>query len=94
MAYTMLLTFSGMIIPTVLGTFLWKESITAYQAVGLVILIVTFYLNVNPKKDDKITFKWLKYALLSFLMSGGIGLMQKIFQTSSHRGEMNDTIVL
>ncbi len=94
MAYTMLLTSSGMIIPTVLGTFLWKESITAYQVVGLVVLVVTFYLNANPKKDDKITFKWLKYALLSFLMSGGVGLMQKIFQTSSHREEMNEFLML
>ena len=48
MAYTMLLTSSGMIIPTVLGTFLWKESITAYQVVGLVVLVVTFYLIANP----------------------------------------------
>ena len=94
MSYSVLFLSCGMIIPTIIGSIIWKEPVDIFQILGVILLILVFYFSANPKKDEKITATWLIYAIASFLFSGIIGLLQKVHQTSIHVIEINEFLII
>lgn len=54
-----------------------KEIIfSAFQYIGLVLMVITFVLSVELKKDSQMSFKWLLATLASFLAWGLVGVCQ------------------
>ncbi|MBQ9922798.1 MAG: hypothetical protein IJO52_11455 [Clostridia bacterium] len=79
-AYTMLFAFCGMILPTAMGAVLFRETINVFQCIGIVFVLVMFYLTTNPEKGEKVNVKWLVFAVAVFFFNGGFGIMQRLFQ--------------
>ena len=89
MHITLLITTSSMIIPTLSGIF-FGEQFSIYKLIIMFVLIGLIYLSLEKNQDSKKMNKgWLVYCAAAFLFQGSIGVMQKIHQTSSYRGESN-----
>ncbi len=88
LSYTTVIISLSSLIPTLSGTLFWGETLSLIQIIGIVLIIGCLLLSVDNQKDEKkVSFKWLFYCSLSFLTCGGIGLMQKIHQTSANKEE-------
>ena len=89
MSLGVLFTYLGMLIPTLFGIIVYKQSITVLQVIGLVLMVATLFLGAGIKKGEKINIKWLVYAFSSLVMWGMVGVIQQIYQNSEYSGEMN-----
>lgn len=84
----------GFTIPTILGTVIWKETVTVLQILGFLLLLVSFFVSTNPGELYELRMRWLIYAILSFINSGFLGLIQKVHQNSSYKDEINEFLLL
>lgn len=90
MTYTVLFSYCGMLIPTVFGIIRYSQPVGALKIIGLVLMLVTFYLSTDPKSESKITGKWLFFGIGNFVLWGAVGVIQLIHQNSVYAGEIND----
>lgn len=80
-----LTTFAGcasLLISTVVGVLVWKESIGVLQGIGVILLIASLFLVVSPK-SEKTESSWKYWCVGFFLFSGSVGVAQKAFQSVS-----------
>ncbi|MBR6719716.1 MAG: hypothetical protein IKL74_02265 [Clostridia bacterium] len=78
------------VIATWFGVFYVPESISIFQIAGQILLFVSLFLCVNPKKSgEKLTAKWFVYSFLFFLAGGAVGIIYKVFAASDAAGEYN-----
>jgi drug/metabolite transporter (DMT)-like permease len=90
MSYTVVITTCSTVFTALSGFFFFHESIGIFQIVGIVFMLSSFVFANEKKKDEKKgSLKWFVFSILAFIGSGGIGFMQKIHQTSAHKGEIN-----
>jgi drug/metabolite transporter (DMT)-like permease len=88
MHITLLITTSSMIIPTLSGVF-FGEKFSLFKLLLVLILIYFIYLSIGKSKEGKINKSWGICCLLTFILIGSIGIIQKIHQTSSHKSEIS-----
>ena len=93
MSYSLLFTYLGMVIPTLFGIFCYNQNVSTTQIIGFVLMILTVYLGVDMKGDSKFSLKWFIYAIISFLMCGGLGIVQQMHQTSEYAHEINEFLL-
>ncbi|MEA4964730.1 MAG: EamA family transporter [Oscillospiraceae bacterium] len=87
MTLSVLISLCGTLIPTTVGSLLWREPVTPFQIAGIVLMLLSMALVLNPTVNSKITARWIAWALASFLLNGLIGLTQKIQSTSIYADE-------
>lgn len=81
---TMMISASCFIVATLFGVIYCKEAITPGQIAGMALMLLVLILCVNPKfSGEKLTKKWFLYALGFFAANGGIGIIYKLFGTTS-----------
>ena len=88
-SYTTVMVSLSTVIPTLSGLF-WGETISVAQIIGIVLMIICIALSPEKKEDTdakKASTKWLVLSLVSTVLNGTIGVLQKIHQTSEHRDE-------
>ncbi len=90
---TMLITTSSMIIPALSGIF-FGEEFSLYKLIFVIILIGFIYMSLEKKAGGKIDKRWFLFCMLSFIMQGTIGVLQKIHQASVHSGEINGFLLV
>lgn len=87
MHITVMIATSSMIIPTLSGIF-FGEKLSFVKMVLVVVLLCFVGLIVSGNSSEgKVNFKWLLLCIPVFFLSGGLGVMQKIHQSSPHRSE-------
>jgi drug/metabolite transporter (DMT)-like permease len=90
---TVISAFSTVI--TALSGLFFGDSIGVFQIIGIVLMLASFIFAVEKKSDEKKgSFIWLVFCILCFIMTGGIGIMQKIHQESAHKSELNAFLVI
>ena len=73
----------GFIIPTLSGAIFWNEMFTIANGVGLLIAIVVIALSANKKTHSESKVQDVPFNIyIAMIASGGLGLMQKIQQSS------------
>ncbi len=89
MSVTAICVMYGMIIPSVAGPIFWSEPIGVLQIPGIILMIVSlwFLKGETSGTNRKMTTKWLLLALAAFVFSGMAGVMEKIHQSTSGKGE-------
>ena len=84
LSYTTLLFSAGMVIPVIAGVLLFHDRMSFLQAIGFVLILVTFYVVSKQKADPgtgaKINSKWLFFVSLTFLGNGLLGFLSKSHQ--------------
>ena len=95
MSYTQVIISFSTLISAMSGAIFWDESIEWAHWVGIALMLVSFVLAVERKNDEKgVSLRWLVVSLISFLFCGGIGVMQKLHQSSDFKGELNGFLVI
>lgn len=95
MAYTsVIINFSTLL--TALSGVLWfDEKLYVLQMIGIALMLVSFICSANGESNQKKTnAKWLSLCIVSFLATGGIGIMQKFHQSSEYKAELNSLLVV
>lgn len=86
MNITLLITTSSMIIPTMSGIF-FGEKFSVYKFTLLFVLIFFIYLSLGRGGGRGYSKSWLWLCLVAFILQGSIGVLQKIHQSTEHKGE-------
>ena len=99
MAYTSFIQGSNLVIPALFGVLFLHSPVKMIQLIALPILLVAMalVLGVFEKKAENgnksFSVRWLVFALLSMLFTGGIGILQTIHQNSSHSAELTGFLI-
>jgi len=98
LSLTSLLTSFSLLIPTFYGIVALDEETSAYLYIGLVLLCASLILvNFNGKEDSgnqKITFKWLIYVIISFVGNGICTITQKMQQINQNGMYKNEFMIV
>ncbi len=86
-AYTSLFASCGMVLSVAFSVVWFHESVDVFQIIGVILILIMFYFNANPKKNEQVSVKWLVFALLVFILNGSFGIMQRLFQAYTPDGE-------
>ncbi len=88
--FTTLVGSAAFIPATIFGIFYASESVSALQIAGMVVMLLSLFMCVNPKKStEKLTIKWIIYCFLFFLVGGVLGMFYKVFGASNFHNEVN-----
>ena len=100
MSLTALIISLSMIIPALSGALIWQEVIKINHWIGLTLMLLTFAFcqkkedTVADLKEHKSTKKWFLYCMIAFVCSGLVGVLQKIHQSSIHKGELDVFLII
>ncbi len=95
MSYTTVIVSFSTLISALSGVAFFGESIGVWQWIGIAFMLASFLLAVKEDKQEKsASFRWLVFCVITFLCTGGIGLMQKIHQTSAYKTEINSFLIV
>ncbi len=93
---TTLIGNCSLILSTSVGVIVWKESVSAMQVAGILVLVGAFFLCTYKKSDktEKISKLWLIYCLFFFTFAAGVGIIFKIFSKTSSAESAGDMMTV
>ena len=95
MSYTTVIISFSTLISALSGIMFFDEILGWAQIVGIVLMLASFVLAAKSDGDEKkANSKWLFLCLISFVATGGIGVMQKVHQSSEYREELNAFLII
>ena len=95
MSYTSVIISFSTVISAVSGALFWNEKIQAAHLIGILFMLISFVLAVKKEPGEKgFSLQWLVYCLIAFFCTGGIGIMQKIHQSSTHKEELSAFLIV
>ena len=95
MSYTSVIISFSTLISALSGVMFFDESLGWAQIVGMVLMLASFVLAAKSDVDEKkANLKWLFLCLIAFVATGGIGVMQKVHQSSEYRDELNAFLII
>lgn len=85
----------GFIIATIFSAIYNHEGMSTIQLAGIFIMLISIYMCINPKKNEMVlTRKWKTYAFVFFCAGGMIGVINKLFQASSAKAEIDGMMLV
>ncbi len=78
----------GFLVPIFYGLIFWNEGVSAYQWLGIALLVLALCLIVCKKEKSGKLIAWLPFAALAMLGSGANAIFQKTHQYSSFADEL------
>ncbi len=95
-SYTTVITALATIITALAGAIFWHEGISLLQVLGMLLLIGCFVCSVDTRRSNgqSASLRWLILCLIAFACCGGVGIMQKVHQTSEHRLELSGFLIV
>ena len=87
----------GFLIPTLSGAVFWGEKITVLGALGILMAIpvlVISGISKESKSDKKSSISYFPPLILALISSGGLGVVQKIHQSSAYSYQLNSFILV
>lgn len=95
MSYTSVIISFSTLISALSGVMFFDESLGWAQIVGIVLMLASFVLAAKSDGDEKkANLKWLFLCLIAFVATGGVGVMQKVHQSSEYRNELNAFLII
>lgn len=94
LSFTTIILSSCSIIPAFYGLLL-GQSITLWQIIGIVLMIVSLFFIVEKDSEQrKATLSWLLFVGIAFFLGGLIGICQTTHQTSEFRFQINEFLLI
>ncbi len=89
LSYSSFFLSASMIVPVLLGVFVWKEKLTDTAIIGILLFLIAFYFIsvLGGEKGAKINLRWLILCLLSCLCNGLCSSIAKQQQLELQGGE-------
>lgn len=94
LSFTSIVTAFSTVIPVLAGSVVWGEKIKSLQIAGIVLMAISIVLSVLKNEKDKgFSKKWFLFAIILFLVTGSIGVMQKVHQKSDYAVESGSFLI-
>ena len=95
-SYTSVIISMSTVITALSGVLFFSESIRLTQIFGIALMLVCLVLSVKQESGErrKKSLRWFLWCIISCIGSGGGGIMQKIHQSSEHRGELTMFLII
>lgn len=87
----------GFVIPTLSGTMFWDETISVCGIIGIITVapaLVISGINPNDKTQSSKSNSYIIPLMLAMLSSGGLGVVQKVHQSSEYSNQRSTLILL
>lgn len=95
MSYTSVIISFSTLISALSGVTFFGEKLGWAQIVGIVLMLASFVLATKSDGDEKkANLKWLFLCVIAFVATGGIGVMQKVHQSSSYKDELSAFLIV
>lgn len=95
MSYTSVIISFSTLLSALSGVLFFDERLGWAQLVGIVLMLASFVLAAKSDGDEKkANLKWLFLCIIAFAATGGIGIMQKVHQSSEYRDELNEFLII
>lgn len=95
MSYTSVIISFSTLISALSGAMFFNESLSWAHILGIALMLASFTLAAKSDNDEKkANVKWLFLCLIAFAATGGIGIMQKVHQSSEYRSELNAFLII
>lgn len=95
MSYTTVICSFSSLISALSGAMFFGETLGIMHIIGMVLMAGSFLLAVEKKDGQKATsLRWLVFCIITFFCTGGIGIMQKLHQSSAYSHELNAFLVI
>ena len=94
MSYTSVIISFSTVISALSGVVFFGESIGWAQIIGIVLMLVSFVLAAKGGDGKRANLKWLILCLIAFAATGGIGIMQKVHQSSAYSDELSGFLII
>ena len=76
---TAMISTTSMVVPIIVSAIAYKEPLSVYRIIGIILTIVALYFTTEKIKKDSIKLKWALFTLLSFVANFSSSLTQKIY---------------
>lgn len=76
----------SMLLTTILGIFLFSESVGFFQAVGVACILISVFMCTDAKADMEMSVKWKIYCLCFFVCAASVGIIFKYFSKTNGNG--------
>lgn len=87
--YTTVIVSLSTAITALSGAIFWHETLTVLKIAGIALMVLCFFLAVDTHGGGKkANVTWFLLCVLTLLLTAGIGLMQKVHQTSAYKAEL------
>lgn len=83
----------GFLVPIFYGLIFWNESVSIYQWLGILLLVIALCLIVCKGEGGGRLAAWLPFAVIAMLGSGANAIFQKTHQYSSYANELKFFLV-
>lgn len=95
-SYTSVIISMSTVITALSGALFFDETIRITQLSGIALMIVCLILSVKKEEGDKKkkSIRWFVVCIISCIFSGGVGIMQKVHQSSDHRNELTMFLII
>ena len=95
-SYTSVIASMSTVITALSGALFFGESIRTTQYFGIALMLVCLVLSVAKESGEqkKKTVRWFLLCMVTLACIGGVGLMQKIHQSSDHREELTMFLII
>lgn len=96
LSYTTVIISFSTIITALSGFLFFGESLGLSRIVGVILMLVSFVLATESKtsEEKKANLKWFILCIVAFISTGGIGIMQKVHQSSQYKDELNAFLII
>lgn len=95
MSYSMVINSASTVITALSGFLFWDEKLGALKIVGLVLMAGCFVFSVKKDSNGKrASLAWFLLSLFSAVACAGVGLLQKIHQSSAHSDELMGFLII
>ncbi|MBQ3140955.1 MAG: EamA family transporter [Clostridia bacterium] len=79
---TMMIYSCGFLIPVFFSAAVYGETVSAVDGIALLLLLMAIFLIITPKKNARLSFKWILLSVISMIGSGTTAILQKVHQRS------------
>lgn len=94
-SYTSVIISFSTVITSLSGFIFWHEKLNALKITGIILMMFCFVLAVGKDDEEKsFSVKWLILAFAAAVATAGIGIMQKVHQSSEHSGELVPFLII
>lgn len=95
-SYTSVIISLSTVITALSGALFFDETIRNTQFLGIGLMVVCLILSVKKEEGDKKkkSIRWFLVCIISCILCGGVGIMQKMHQSSDHRNELTMFLII
>lgn len=89
MSFSVLITYLSMLVTIMFGVICYGHPMGFLQIMGIVLMMVTFYLSLDRRGHGSVNIKWLFAAMGSLVFWGLVGICQMVHQNSVYAAELD-----